>query len=128
MKGERLSRLVSSEALKLAAGAVLLSPFIPLIFMGEEYRETVPFPYFIDHEDPKLVESVREGRQKEFISFHWEGAPPDPKAENTFRSDKLNHGSMRLEKQRNLFEQPHIGSNFSPLSHFRMRPPCSLSR
>jgi maltooligosyltrehalose trehalohydrolase len=91
LRGERLSQLVSFEGLKLAAGAVLLSPFIPLLFMGEEYGETAPFPYFISHYDPQLVEAVRRGRREEFAAFAWQGEPPDPQAEATFQSAKLNH-------------------------------------
>ena len=89
MLGERLSRLVTFEDLKLAAGQVLLSPFIPLLFMGEEYGETAPFPYFIDHSDPELVKAVREGRRREFAAFGREEAPPDPQDEATFLRAKL---------------------------------------
>ncbi len=69
MLGERLSQLVSLEALKLAASAVLLSPFIPLLFMGEEYGEVAPFQYFISHLDAQLVDAVRRGRREEFASL-----------------------------------------------------------
>lgn len=89
--GERLSRLVSFEAQKVAAGAVLLSPFIPLIFMGEEYGESAAFKYFVSHSDPDLIEAVRNGRQTEFAAFNWTGKIPDPQSEETFRSCKLNH-------------------------------------
>jgi maltooligosyltrehalose trehalohydrolase len=91
MKGERLSQLVSFEALKLAAGMVLLSPFIPLLFMGEEYGEEAPFPYFISHSDSDLVEAVRRGRVEEFAAFQWQGEPWDPQDEATFLRAKLNH-------------------------------------
>ena len=94
--GERLSELVSFEALKLAAGVVLLSPFIPLLFMGEEYGEIAPFQYFISHSDPVLVEAVTHGRHKEFAAFEWNIEPPDPQDEATFRRAKLNH-SLHLE-------------------------------
>jgi maltooligosyltrehalose trehalohydrolase len=90
MQGERLSRLLPFEALKLAAGIVLLSPNLPLLFMGEEYGETAPFPYFVSHSDPDLVEAVRRGRREEFAAFGWEGEPPDPQAQETFQSAKLN--------------------------------------
>lgn len=89
--GERLSRLVSFEALKVAASAVLLSPFIPLLFMGEEYGETAPFLYFVSHSDPDLVEAVRQGRKKEFSSPSWPAHPPDPQEEETFLRSTLNH-------------------------------------
>lgn len=90
MLGERLSRLTSFEALKLAAGIVLLSPFIPLLFMGEEYGETAPFLYFTSHSEPELVEAVCRGRREEFAAFQWQGEPPDPQDEVTFLACKLN--------------------------------------
>lgn len=96
-RGERLSRLVSFEALKLALGIVLLSPNLPLLFMGEEYGELSPFPFFISHKDPVLIEAVRRGRQQEFASFAWEADPPDPQAETTFLSAKLNPDLARTE-------------------------------
>lgn len=90
MQGDRLSRILPFEALKLAAGIILLSPNLPLLFMGEEYGETAPFPYFVSHSDPDLVAAVRRGRREEFASFGWEGSPPDPQAAETFTSAKLN--------------------------------------
>ena len=87
--GERLTRLVSFEALKLAAGIVLLSPFLPLLFMGEEYGEPAPFLYFVSHSDQPLVEAVRKGRKQEFAAFCWEGEPPDPQDEGTFLRSRL---------------------------------------
>lgn len=91
MLGERLSQLVTFEELKLAAGAVVLAPFIPLLFMGEEYGDPAPFQYFISHTDPGLVEAVRKGRRAEFASFGWDTEPPDPQDEATFLRAKLNH-------------------------------------
>jgi maltooligosyltrehalose trehalohydrolase len=91
MRGERLFELASFEALKLAAGIVLLSPFVPLLFMGEEYGETAPFLYFVSHSDPGLVEAVRQGRRQEFAAFQWKGDPPDPQDEATFLRSKLEH-------------------------------------
>ena len=90
MNGERLSQLVSIEAAKLAAAVVILSPYLPLLFMGEEYGETAPFPYFVSHSDPVLIDAVRDGRQKEFASFDWKGRPPDPQDPATFKAAKLN--------------------------------------
>ena len=89
MQGERLSSLVSFEALKLAAGCVILSPYLPLLFMGEEYGETAPFLYFVSHSDPNLIEAVRNGRKEEFSAFGWEGEPPDPQDEGTFLASEL---------------------------------------
>jgi maltooligosyltrehalose trehalohydrolase len=88
--GDRPSQSLSFEQLKLAAGTVLLSPYIPLLFMGEEYAETAPFQYFVSHGDPALIEAVREGRKKEFAEFGWVGDIPDPQSEATFLGCKLN--------------------------------------
>lgn len=89
MLGERLSNLVSFEALKLAAGALMLAPNIPLIFMGEEYAEESPFLYFVSHTDPDLVKAVREGRKQEFADFHLEGEYKDPESLDTFHESQL---------------------------------------
>jgi maltooligosyltrehalose trehalohydrolase len=91
MRGERLNSLASFEQQKLAAAAVLLAPFVPLLFMGEEYGETAPFQYFVSHGDPELVAAVREGRRREFAAFEWQGEPPDPQDETTFRQSVLDH-------------------------------------
>jgi maltooligosyltrehalose trehalohydrolase len=89
MRGERLSALVPREKLRLAAAAVILSPFIPMLFMGEEYGESAPFQYFTSHGDADLIEAVRRGRREEFDDFDWEGEPPDPHDEETFLRSKL---------------------------------------
>lgn len=93
--GERLAALVSFEALKLAAAAVLLSPFVPLLFMGEEYGEPAPFTFFASYGDEQLVEAVRKGRREEFADFEWQGEMPDPMSEETFRLSKLNHALLQ---------------------------------
>ena len=90
MMGERLADLVSFDQARLAAAAIILSPFVPMLFMGEEYGETAPFQYFTSHSDQDLIEAVRKGRREEFDDFTWEGEPPDPHAEETFRRSKLN--------------------------------------
>jgi maltooligosyltrehalose trehalohydrolase len=102
--GERLSSLVNFESLKLAAGITLLSPFVPLLFMGEEYGETAPFQYFTSHGDPELVEAVRRGRREEFAAFGWEAekAVPDPQDESTFLRSKPDHSRKSEEPHRTL--------------------------
>ena len=89
MMGERLAVLVSIEEARLAAAAIILSPFLPMLFMGEEYGETAPFQYFTSHGDPDLIDAVRKGRMEEFDDFTWEGEPPDPHDEATFQRSKL---------------------------------------
>lgn len=89
MLGERSSQLISFEMQKVMAGAVILSPFLPMLFMGEERAETNPFQYFVSHTDPELAEAVRKGRREEFKAFHALGEAPDPMSESTFQNSKL---------------------------------------
>jgi maltooligosyltrehalose trehalohydrolase len=100
--GERLSSLVNFESLKLAAAVTLLSPFVPLLFMGEEYGETSPFLYFTSHDDPQLAEAVRRGRAAEFAHFRWKAEVPDPQDRSTFATSKLNHSLSEREPHRTL--------------------------
>jgi maltooligosyltrehalose trehalohydrolase len=88
-KGDRLVNLVTLEQVQLATALVLLAPGVPLLFMGEEYGDPAPFPYFIDHGDPVLVEAVRAGRAQEFAAFAELGEVPDPDAEATFDAARL---------------------------------------
>ena len=100
--GERLSRLVSFEGQKLAAGVTLLSPFVPLLFMGEEYGETSPFLYFTSHGDKDLIEAVRRGRRQEFARFGWQHDIPDPQDPATFEASKLKYELQQQEPHRTL--------------------------
>jgi maltooligosyltrehalose trehalohydrolase len=90
MLGERLTTLVSPQKVRLAAAAMIFAPFLPMLFMGEEYGETAPFQYFTSHGDPELIEAVRKGRHEEFDDFVWQGQPPDPHDEETFTRSRLN--------------------------------------
>jgi maltooligosyltrehalose trehalohydrolase len=101
--GERLSRLVNFEGLKLAAGITLLSAFVPLLFMGEEYGEIAPFQYFTSHTDQELAEAVTRGRKSEFVAFGWQQEIPDPQAESTFAASKLNHSLLSQEPHTTLW-------------------------
>jgi maltooligosyltrehalose trehalohydrolase len=92
--GERLAALVPPPAQRLAAALLLLSPYVPLLFMGEEYGETNPFLYFVSHGDAELVEAVRRGRREEFASFAWSGEVPDPQDEETFRRSRLDRAKL----------------------------------
>src|SRR2546427_467826 len=66
MLGDRLAQTAGFEAAKLMAGAVLLSPQVPLLFMGEEHADDAPFPFFTSHAGAELIEAVRRGRAEEF--------------------------------------------------------------
>jgi maltooligosyltrehalose trehalohydrolase len=96
--GDRLTTIVGQEAAKLAAGMVLLSPYVPLLFMGEEYGEVAPFLFFTDFQDPKLIAGVREGRKKEFAAFNWAGEVPDPQSPDTFNKSKVDWSLRRSER------------------------------
>jgi maltooligosyltrehalose trehalohydrolase len=102
--GRRLNRLVPFEGIKLAAAVVLLSPYIPLLFMGEEYGEEAPFLYFVSHSDPELIEAVRAGRIEQFAAFNWQEEPPDPQDESTFLRSKLDHRLKRSGQHKVLLE------------------------
>ncbi len=88
--GERLTAYLDLEQLKLAAATVILSPFTPMLFMGEEYGEAAHFQYFTSHGDPALIEAVRTGRATEFRSFGWSAYVPDPHDPEIFERSKLN--------------------------------------
>lgn len=87
--GDRFGTLLSLEQQRLAAAVMLFSPFVPMLFMGEELGETNPFLYFISHGDPDLVEAVRKGRAAEFAAFTTRGPVPDPQSEETFRESRI---------------------------------------
>jgi len=87
-KGDRLSTLIPHAAQQVVSASILLSPFLPLLFMGEEYGERSPFQYFIDHGDERLIEAVRKGRLTEFKPFGWKKIP-DPYDIATFKAAHL---------------------------------------
>jgi maltooligosyltrehalose trehalohydrolase len=93
--GERTSMLMSAGRLKIAAALVLLSPFVPMLFMGEEWGASTPFQYFTDHHDPELARAVSEGRRSEFASFGWRPEDvPDPQERATFERSKLDWAEL----------------------------------
>lgn len=100
--GERLGRLTSFEARKLAAALCLLSPFIPLLFMGEEWGAEEPFLYFVSHGDADLNRRVGEGRRREFAAFGWEDRVPDPGSAESFNRSRLNWDAARSPEQETL--------------------------
>jgi maltooligosyltrehalose trehalohydrolase len=89
--GNRMSTSLPPAACRLGAAVILLSPSIPLLFMGEEYGERRPFPFFCSFADPALIEAVRSGRRREFesMAFAWGDEIPDPQSEATFDSARL---------------------------------------
>jgi maltooligosyltrehalose trehalohydrolase len=88
--GERLAALTTEGRLKVAAALLLTAPFVPMLFMGEEWAASSPFQYFTDHDDEALGRAVTEGRRHEFEAFGWDPAGvPDPQAVETFERSKL---------------------------------------
>jgi maltooligosyltrehalose trehalohydrolase len=74
----------------LAAFCMLLSPFTPMLFMGEEYGEPAPFQFFTDHIDEEIAVATREGRRREFAAFaSFAEDVPDPQDLQTFERSKL---------------------------------------
>jgi maltooligosyltrehalose trehalohydrolase len=89
--GERLEHLVGMDATKVALGIVLTAPFVPMLFMGEEFAASTPFLYFADHEDEEMRRLVAEGRKRDFAAFGWDQSQiPDPENPDTFERSKLN--------------------------------------
>jgi maltooligosyltrehalose trehalohydrolase len=103
-RGDRLVVMVGVERAALAAALVLLSANVPLLFMGEEYGEVAPFPYFVDHSDTALIQSVREGRARAFAELAETGALFDPANVETFNVAKLNHELRNEGEHRVLFD------------------------
>ncbi|MCA1685644.1 MAG: DUF3459 domain-containing protein, partial [Planctomycetia bacterium] len=83
LKSDRYAGSIPPAAVRLAAGILLLSPRLPLLFMGEEYGETSPFPFFCDYKRPDLISAVRKGRQAEFAYFGWKDEVADPFSPST---------------------------------------------
>lgn len=100
--GERLTHLLTWDGLRLAAAAVILSPFTPLLFMGEEYGETAPFFYFISHSDPHLIDAVRLGRYQAMAACGCGGEAPDPQDPATFSRCRLNLQLLDQEPHQSL--------------------------
>jgi len=103
-QGERLSSLVDFDRLKLAATALLISPCVPLLFMGEEYGERAPFLFVTDFQDPALQAAVTRGRREEFAAFSRTGVVPDPQDPASFARSKLAWGARAARPHRWLWE------------------------
>ncbi len=109
--GERIAALADPAALRLLTATLLLSPAIPLLFMGEEFAASAPFLYFCDFHG-ELAKAVREGRRREFAAFERFRDPrsreaiPDPGAEETFQRSKLD------------WREAHSGEHARTLAHY----------
>jgi maltooligosyltrehalose trehalohydrolase len=103
-EGDRVAQIVGHARAKIAAAVVLMSPFVPMLFQGEEWACSSPFQFFANHEDPAMARAVSEGRKREFAAFGWDPeAIPDPESRDTFARSKLHweeakehpHAAMR---------------------------------
>jgi maltooligosyltrehalose trehalohydrolase len=104
-KGERSSHLISTGRLKVAAALIAASPFVPMLFQGEEWGASSPFQYFTDHHDPALAKAVTEGRRREFAAFGWKPEEiPDPQSVETFTRSKLDWSEMSREPHASLYD------------------------
>ncbi len=101
-KGKRLGSLVSLEQQKLAATLLLSAPFLPLLFMGQEYGETAPFLFFTSYHDKDLVAAVRKGRREEFAAYYTHEDFPDPQSESTFQECKLEWDKLSQSPHREI--------------------------
>jgi maltooligosyltrehalose trehalohydrolase len=96
--GDRISHTAGMKRARIAAALYLLSPFVPMLFQGEEWAASTPFLYFADHDSPELARAVSAGRKKEFAAFGWNPAAiPDPESESTFDASKLSWEELTID-------------------------------
>jgi maltooligosyltrehalose trehalohydrolase len=103
-KGERLSMLLTPIQLKAVAAMTILSPFVPLLFQGEEWGASTPFFYFTDHQNQELGRLVAEGRRQEFSTFGWSNEVPNPQLPQTFEASRLSWDEIERSPHRQLLE------------------------
>ncbi|MDP3154393.1 MAG: malto-oligosyltrehalose trehalohydrolase [Archangium sp.] len=99
-RGERLGQLTSAGRMRFAAALMLTSPFVPLLFEGEEWGAYSPFQYFTDHENPELAKAVQEGRRAEHASVV--GELPDPQAAATMERSVLDWSERERSPHREM--------------------------
>jgi maltooligosyltrehalose trehalohydrolase len=117
--GDRIGHLAGIERARIAAAIVLLSPFVPMLFQGEEWAASSPFQYFADHQDRELARLVSEGRKREFSAFGW--APemiPDPESEKTYEASKLKWSEVNQPEHAQILEW------YRALIRLRRSAPC----
>jgi len=114
-RGERLEHLVGMRKAKLAAGVVMTAPFLPMLFMGEEWAASSPWMYFADFHDESLRQAVREGRKRDFQAFGWAADVPAPDAPETFQASKLKWSELEDAKHGEMYRW------YRDLIHLRRR-------
>lgn len=113
--GDRLTHKLSTKEIKFYAALLFFSPYIPLLFMGEEYAESAPFQYFVDHTDPELIKAVQKGRKREYYLID---EIPDAQSAKTFINSKLNHDLKKDKKHRQIW------NFYQKLIHIRKTMPA----
>ncbi len=104
-QGDRSSHMLSPGRLNIAAAIILLSPYVPMLFQGEEFGASTPFQYFTNHEDLEIGKAVTEGRRKEFSSFGWKPEDvPNPQDEETFKRSVLKWDEVTEEPHRSILD------------------------
>ena len=117
--GDRVREIAGFARAKIAAAVVLMSPFVPLLFQGEEWAASSPFQYFADHDDPEMARLVSQGRKREFEAFGWDPAMvPDPEAPETFARSKLKW------EEREAAEHGEMLEWYRALIRLRRTTPC----
>ncbi len=100
--GERTGHLLTLGQLKIAAALLFTAPFVPMLFMGEEWAASTPFLFFTDHHDQALAQAITQGRRQEFSAFGWDPEHiPDPQDPQTMQRSRLQWGELEQE--------PHAG-------------------
>lgn len=105
-QGERITQLVGLDLARIGAAIVLLSPYVPLIFQGEEWGASSPFLFFVNFaSEPDLAANVLKGRQREFAAFGWEQSEiPSPNSTDTFHRSKLIWDELLQPAHREMFD------------------------
>jgi maltooligosyltrehalose trehalohydrolase len=103
-EGDRLASGIDPELAMVGAALMLLSPYVPMLFQGEEWRASSPFQYFVNFGDEELNQAVREGRRKEFMAFGWPKEQiADPTDEATFQRSKLRWSELAEDNHAKVF-------------------------
>ena len=103
--GDRIEHIVGLKKTKVALALVMLAPFVPMLFQGEEFAASTPFQYFAHHEDPEMAAMVSAGRKKDFAVFGWKDDEiPDPEKFETFERSRLNWDEIHKGKHAEMLE------------------------
>jgi maltooligosyltrehalose trehalohydrolase len=103
--GDRMSAYISPGRLKIGAALVMCSPYVPMLFMGEEWGASTPWQFFTSFPDPDLADAVRSGRRAEFAEHGW-NAPevPDPQDPATFAASRLDWNELGKDEHREILD------------------------